>query len=291
MCIIGAGAAGITLASELDGLRLQGAVTRSRGPQVGREPRRLLPWVRDHSASGSNAVSARLFGGTTGIWGGRCVAFDPIDLQLRDHVANSGWPISYEELTEVLPGGDALLRRRQASISQWPALCTRAYRRYRRFDGSGRTATKSSLVDRIERYSLPTDFGRVSQKDPGLAECDGLVGRALSRLRPGAGSERVEAAEVADRQGRRRTVRGDSSCLPPGASRCPGCCMLSDPDGPGSAIAMITWADTTCVTSRTLRPDSADGAGSFSISSARLTVSIAAASCAFRPRLCRRHRL
>jgi len=43
------------------------------------------------------------FGGTTAVWGGHCVHFDPIDFERRDHVANSGWPIAYEEVTRFYP--------------------------------------------------------------------------------------------------------------------------------------------------------------------------------------------
>ncbi|MCF8709230.1 FAD-dependent oxidoreductase [Rhizorhapis sp. SPR117] len=40
----------------------------------------------------------RFFGGTTAIWGGRCAELDPIDLERRDWVPGSGWPIAYDEL-------------------------------------------------------------------------------------------------------------------------------------------------------------------------------------------------
>ena len=38
------------------------------------------------------------FGGTTAIWGGRCAELDPIDLERRDYVPHSGWPIGWKEL-------------------------------------------------------------------------------------------------------------------------------------------------------------------------------------------------
>ena len=40
----------------------------------------------------------RFFGGTTAIWGGRCAELDPIDLERRDYVPHSGWPIGWKEL-------------------------------------------------------------------------------------------------------------------------------------------------------------------------------------------------
>ncbi len=37
-------------------------------------------------------------GGASALWGGRCVTFDDLDFEARDHVTFSGWPISHEEL-------------------------------------------------------------------------------------------------------------------------------------------------------------------------------------------------
>ncbi len=40
----------------------------------------------------------RMFGGTSAIWGGRCAVMDEIDLERRDWVPHSGWPVSHAEL-------------------------------------------------------------------------------------------------------------------------------------------------------------------------------------------------
>jgi len=40
----------------------------------------------------------RFFGGTTAIWGGRCMPMDPIDYRARPWVARSGWPVGEAEL-------------------------------------------------------------------------------------------------------------------------------------------------------------------------------------------------
>ena len=85
VCVIGAGAAGISLARRLlaaghevillesGGLDYEAADRRS---QCRRECRRGLIT--------SSRSRLRFFGGTTAIWGGRCAELDPIDLEKRD---------------------------------------------------------------------------------------------------------------------------------------------------------------------------------------------------------------
>jgi choline dehydrogenase-like flavoprotein len=98
-CVIGAGAAGVSLARNLrrEGfsvclLEAGGAdfdkATQSLydGPNIG------MPYYP--------LVDARLrfFGGTTNIWGGRCAILDDIDFEPREWVPESGWPIGLAEL-------------------------------------------------------------------------------------------------------------------------------------------------------------------------------------------------
>ncbi|MXW49460.1 MAG: GMC family oxidoreductase [Gammaproteobacteria bacterium] len=101
VCIIGAGAAGITLARGLSGQGLRILLLESGGLDYGPESAAL--------GVGENIGAAyypledsrlRFFGGTTNIWGGRCAPLDDIDFQARDWVAHSGWPIDGSELAE-----------------------------------------------------------------------------------------------------------------------------------------------------------------------------------------------
>ena len=101
VCIIGAGAAGITLARGLSDQGLRILLLESGGLDYGPESAAL--------GVGENIGAAyypledsrlRFFGGTTNIWGGRCAPLDDIDFQARDWVAHSGWPIDGGELAE-----------------------------------------------------------------------------------------------------------------------------------------------------------------------------------------------
>jgi choline dehydrogenase-like flavoprotein len=109
VCVIGAGAAGISLTRRL--LKLGHMVVLLESGGLDYEPA-----TADLNA-GENAGEdyydledsrLRFFGGTTAIWGGRCAELDPIDLERRDYVPHSGWPIGREELErwyeEARPG-------------------------------------------------------------------------------------------------------------------------------------------------------------------------------------------
>lgn len=98
-CVIGAGAAGITVARRLleagqhvvllesGSLDYEAATARlNHGLNVGLDYYRL-----EHSR-------LRFFGGTTAIWGGRCAELDPIDFRHRPWVPHSGWPIDMSDL-------------------------------------------------------------------------------------------------------------------------------------------------------------------------------------------------
>ena len=105
VCIVGGGAAGITLASELDGCAASVVVLETGGVRFSRAG------PPDHYEGTASSPHPRpaLFrrcglGGSTTIWGGRCVPYDPIDFERREYVANSGWPISYQEIASVSGG-------------------------------------------------------------------------------------------------------------------------------------------------------------------------------------------
>ena len=90
------------------------------------------------------------------------------------------------------------------------------------------------LADRIERYSLPTDFGRrYRKKIEGSQNVKALVGARCLRLVKSAGGERIEAAEVVDRAGRKRRIRAEVFVLATGGIEVPRLLMLSDPEGAG----------------------------------------------------------
>ncbi|HME39213.1 MAG TPA: GMC family oxidoreductase [Steroidobacteraceae bacterium] len=233
VCIIGAGAAGITLASELDGCGFKVLLLEAGGLK----PDANLDDYYRGSATNPHPDPTQfrrvMFGGTTGIWGGRCIPFDPIDLQRREHVADSGWPIRYEALAKFYPKAMQYCDAGSFDFTLAGSLPAPAPT-IDGFDGTGPDGEKIVMTDQIERYSLPTDFGRCYRpRIHASKNVTALLGARCLRLVRRAGGERIEAAEVVDRAGRRRRVRADVFVLAMGGIEVPRLLMLSDPDGAG----------------------------------------------------------
>lgn len=103
ICIIGAGAAGITLARELSGLGRDIVVLEGGGLKNDTESQSLyegdavgLPYELDTTRS-------RFFGGSTNCWGGFCAPIEAVCLEKRDWVPHSGWPLDAAELMSFYP--------------------------------------------------------------------------------------------------------------------------------------------------------------------------------------------
>jgi GMC oxidoreductase/Pyridine nucleotide-disulphide oxidoreductase len=156
LVVIGAGPAGIVTALE----------AASRGVDVilietgnrKQEPRYQqlsLAHVRqpDMHAPVELTISRQL-GGTSSIWGGRCVPYDRVDFIERDALADSVWPVTYEDLQPYF-----------GRTCEW-MLCGRPI-----FDVHQLGHLPPSMIpgledgdvctSALERWSLPTDFGKV----------------------------------------------------------------------------------------------------------------------------------
>ncbi|HEB87253.1 MAG TPA: GMC family oxidoreductase [Gammaproteobacteria bacterium] len=99
ICIIGAGAAGITLARALRDSKKRLCLLESGGFEPDADTQSLydgdivgLPYYPLDSAR------LRYFGGTTGHWGGCCWPLEENEFKKRDWVPHSGWPFSRKEL-------------------------------------------------------------------------------------------------------------------------------------------------------------------------------------------------
>ena len=113
----------------------------------------------------------RRFGGTTTIWGGRCMPFDEIDFEPRNYIPNSGWPFGYESLAPYYPNANRLCEAGEFNYDARDALRGNDRPMIDGFEG------KYFTSDTLERFSCPTDFGaryghklrKVRQRNRGIA--------------------------------------------------------------------------------------------------------------------------
>lgn len=99
VCIVGAGAAGITLAMEFANTSTRVLLLEGGGETFEPESQSLYD-AENVGIARRPMVRSRLkmFGGTTNHWGGRCSPLDAIDFEARSWVPGSGWPITRADL-------------------------------------------------------------------------------------------------------------------------------------------------------------------------------------------------
>ncbi len=108
--LIGAGAAGILLSIKLSRQGKSVLVLES-GHFCEDEKKQALNEVQQTGKILSNAIwgRKRAVGGTTIAWGGQSLPFTSIDFEKRDWVQNSGWPLSFEEMTKYYAEANAFM--------------------------------------------------------------------------------------------------------------------------------------------------------------------------------------
>ena len=105
VCILGAGAAGITLARELTGHGLQVVVLESGAETLEPDIQALAQGESVGETLGFSdnpatleSIRLRQLGGTTNHWAGFCRPYDEVDFEVRPQLERSGWPITRADL-------------------------------------------------------------------------------------------------------------------------------------------------------------------------------------------------
>jgi choline dehydrogenase-like flavoprotein len=99
VCIVGAGAAGITLAREFRDSPFRVALLESGGMEFDQDTQDLYEGQSiGETFENLRGGRLRFFGGTTNHWGGYCLPFDPIDFEQRDGFPYHGWPFPISHL-------------------------------------------------------------------------------------------------------------------------------------------------------------------------------------------------
>ena len=104
VCVIGSGPVGISLALELERLGRSVLLLESGGHAVEPEAQSLSDaHLVDPTRHDDMSIAvARRLGGTSNLWGGRCLPFDPIDFEARPIIGGALWPIGFDDIAPHL---------------------------------------------------------------------------------------------------------------------------------------------------------------------------------------------
>ncbi len=154
ICIVGAGAAGIAMAMELIDSGLEVLLLESGGFEFDAKTQSLYEGSVTDERMHSLPVRfrQRQFGGSTTIWGGRCMPFDPIDFEERNYVAHSGWPISLDDLTPFYPKANRICEAGEFAYTAAQAFSKPIRPMIEGFKSENFTD------EALERFSCPTNF-------------------------------------------------------------------------------------------------------------------------------------
>ncbi|MEP7246656.1 MAG: FAD-dependent oxidoreductase, partial [Gammaproteobacteria bacterium] len=109
-CIVGAGAAGITLALELARASREVCLIESGGFAPDEATQALYDLESTGYRLRANYMSrARYFGGSCNLWAGRSMPLSELDFEPRPWVPHSGWPLPYEEVAGLYPRAAKIL--------------------------------------------------------------------------------------------------------------------------------------------------------------------------------------
>jgi choline dehydrogenase-like flavoprotein len=158
ICIVGAGAAGISMALEFNNTGLKVILLEGGGFEYDEQVQELYAG-KSTGQKYFPLKSARLhmFGGTTGHWSGYCSNFDDIDFEERPWVQHSGWPIKKADLEPFYP-------KAQKYLQLGPYEYELPY--WQKGDKELSPFINNNVVwNKMWQFSPPTRFGEVYRRE------------------------------------------------------------------------------------------------------------------------------
>jgi choline dehydrogenase-like flavoprotein len=201
IAIIGAGAAGITLARALIGTGRKIALIESGGFDPDDDTQDL--YYGESGGVQYPLVGSRLryFGGTTNHWGGWCRPLRPIDFEGRAALGIPAWPFHRSTLEPYYAGartvcqlgaGDFDAPEAWENVTGWKAIPL-----------AGR-----DIETRFFLFSPPTRFGQVYRDEIGkAAEITSYLNSNVLEIVPDKDLRRVDHLQIATLSGARFTIR------------------------------------------------------------------------------------
>ena len=209
LCIVGGGAAGLTVAHELADTRLSICLLEGGGLRMQASTQsQLAGETADSPYPPLHTVRVSALGGSMHVWAGWCRPLDRIDFEARAAVPHSGWPFGFDELLPHYERAHALLGLGPFNYD------TTAWERA---SGAARLPLDERDLSSILFRRAPVNFG-ASMRDF-LSRSDRLkllLHLHALRLRFSPDGKAVVTAEAATLNGRRCEVRARAFVLAAG---------------------------------------------------------------------------
>ena len=207
--IVGAGAAGITLAMELRDSGLEVLLLESGAFELEPEVQELYEGRNlSFFESTLDTIRLRFFGGSTNHWNGVCRPLDPIDFEPRPWVADSGWPIRFEELRPYYEAAQRYCQLGAYGFDEafWRARGVPAF-----------PLESERIWTNFWMFSPPTRFGPVYRAELERAgRVRVLLHANLVEIETDEGGREVTALRLANLAGKRARARGRAYVLATG---------------------------------------------------------------------------
>ena len=211
VCIVGGGAAGITLAAELAESELQVVVLETGGVSPTDDSRsvyRVLPGSA--MKLGEDKTKPFYFGGNTNYWFGNCRPLDREDFEQRDWLPHSGWPIGLDELTPYYERAQHI-----AGLSDFRWYDIEASQSRLRHQPVN--VSDAILETRLVQTTPVFSFADLHQEELAKAgNVQVLLGTHATSLKTNDACDRVVAVETVDSDGRRSLIEADTVVIASG---------------------------------------------------------------------------
>jgi choline dehydrogenase-like flavoprotein len=239
VCIVGAGAAGIAMALELIDSGLDVLLLEAGGARDEQPTQSLYQGsvVDEALHSPPDRYRQRRFGGSTTIWGGRCMPLDPIDFEARGYMPHSGWPIGLDALRPYYPKANRLCEAGDFAYTVEEAF---AAPRRPMIDGF---SSPHFTANTLERFSCPTDFAaRYQHRLRAAANLRVVLHANVVRVQLNAAGNAAENLCVRTLNGKALNVRADRIVLATGGLEVARLLLASNdvqPQGIGNAHDVV----------------------------------------------------
>jgi len=230
LVVIGAGAAGITIARQLANTATRVLLVEGGGYEPSERSQALYAMAmddryakNDREKNYATRERLRFFGGTTNHWAGWCRPLEPEDFGARAWVPDSGWPLTFDELRPWYEQAQPILglARFADQVGAPP---------------DHQVGLGADFTTRRFHFSHPpTRFGpRYKAELEAAPNVQVLLEANVLRLHASADKARVERASVQLEDGPRIDVAGRAFVLATGGLENPRVLLLSEEESPGA---------------------------------------------------------